>query len=175
MKKSFTLLTVLLSLSCFILAGCICSGKKCSSGEIKKISQTPSLYPVMADGDMISGFTTTSGAWAKSRTIVSTNYDKEKLSFRFKCFTEQGKKLKYGGKKSDDMEIFGGENVEIFLCTEPETGKYYQFAVNPDGVMYSAIGKDPSWEPENVKVKTEKKKIGKGKEFILKLLKDILS
>ncbi len=159
MKKTFT--TVLSALfAVAFLSGCCgnCTNKKCAAATVKTATDAPILFPVAANGDIISGFTTTSGAWAKSRTIVYTSYDRDQLSLRFQSFIEPGKKLKYDGKKSDDMGIFAGENVEIFLCTEPETGKYYQFAVNPEGVMYSALGKDPSWEPENVKVKTEMKK-----------------
>ena len=160
MKKSFVLIFSALLISA-VLTGCCgnCPGKNPAAETKKNITDTSSiLFPVAASGDLISGFTTTSGAWAKRKTIVYTSYDKEKLSFRFQCFIDPAKKLKYGGKKSDDMAIFGGENVEVFLCTEPETGKYYQFAVNPEGYMYSALGKDPAWEPENVKIKTEIKK-----------------
>ena len=159
MKKSFIFVLSAL-FSSILFSGCCgnCTDKKCTAETKKTAADAPILFPVAAYGDIISGFTTTSGAWAKSRTIVYTSCDKDKLSLRFQSFIEPGKKIKYGGKKSDDMAIFGGENVEMFLCTEPETGKYYQFAVNPEGVMYSAVGKDPSWEPENVKVKTEMKK-----------------
>ncbi|MBO5761287.1 MAG: hypothetical protein J6S53_07080 [Lentisphaeria bacterium] len=162
MKKTFVLIfSALLFTSALFMTGCCgnCPVKNGAADSKKSSAETSSiLFPVAADGDMISGFTTSSGAWAKSKTVVTTSYDSEKLFLRFQSFIERGKKLKYGGKKSDDMAIFGGENVEIFLCTEPETGKYFQFAVNPEGFMYSALRKDPSWEPENVKVKTEMKK-----------------
>lgn len=154
-KVSYFILFLVL---CALIPSCCtqpCHGDKQKKNE--KISFVPQVYPVIANGDTVSGFTATSGAWAKVKTVVSTSYDKENISFRFVSFIEKGVKIKCEGRKKDDMTIFSGEGVELFLCTEPETGKYYQFAVNPKGVMYSAIGKNYSWDPKNVKVKTLQK------------------
>lgn len=150
--------SALLLAAAFLLAAgssCSPSGQKSQAGTV--FSAPPELAPVVAGGDTLSGFVTTSGAWAKHKTVVTTAYDEKNLLLRFVCSTERGKKLLYGGKIKDDMGLFGGENVEIFLCTQPETGKYYQLALNPDGVMYSALGRDISWDPEGAKVKTVRK------------------
>lgn len=149
LKPSLYLLSILLA----VLPGCLSSEKKSPEAASERPA-APQIPPILAEGDTLSGFTTTTGAWAKHKTVVTTAFDKEKLSLRFDCFLEKGKKPVFGGKTKDDMGIFSGDHVEIFLCTEPETGKYYQLALNPEGVMYSAIGMDTSWEPENVKVKT---------------------
>ena len=154
LKPSLYLLSAALLLT--TVPGCLSSEKKTSKAAAE-ISSATEVSPIMADGDTLSGFTTTKGAWATHKTVVTTSFDKEKLSLRFVCFLENGKKPVFGGKTKDDMGIFSGEHVEIFICTEPATGKYYQLALNPKGVMYSAIGMDPSWEPENVKVKTAMK------------------
>lgn len=155
MVKIYFLSSVILS--SIFLAGCNCWDRgenKCDGNLSKGIRKTSRVFPVAANGDTVSGFMTTSGGWAKNKTIVKTSYDKEKISFQMVCFVKKGQKLTIGGKQKDDHNIFHGESAEIFLCTEPEKGKYYQFAVNPEGVMYSAIGKNYSWDPENVKVKT---------------------
>ena len=150
LKPSLCPLSALLA----VLPGCLSSEKKTDSKAAAEISSAPQVPPIMADGDTLSGFITTTGAWANHKTVVTTAFDKEKLSLRFISFLEKGKKPVFGGKTKDDMGIFSGEHVEIFLCTEPTTGKYYQLALNPEGVMYSALGMDTSWEPENVQVKT---------------------
>lgn len=155
MKK--TAYFILLLVLCGMITSCCCQPSCNTDKQSEKTSSVHQVFPVVANGDTVSGFTATSGAWAKVKTVVSTSYDKEKISFRFVSFIEKNAKLKCEGRRKDDMAIFGGEGVELFLCTEPETGKYYQFAVNPKGVMYSAIGKNYSWDPENVKVKTLQK------------------
>lgn len=154
MNRFFKYSLYLLSAALLVLPGCFSSPQKSGPEAAAEISSALKVPPIMADGDTLTGFTTTTGAWATHKTVVTTAFDKEKLSLRFVCFLENGKQPVFGGKTKDDMGIFSGEHVEIFLCTEPGTGKYYQLALNPEGVMYSAIGMDTSWELENAKVKT---------------------
>lgn len=59
---------------------------------------------------------------------------------------EAGWKPVIAGEKDDDTDMFNGETAEVFLMPE-NSPDYFQFAVNPNGCMYSARNRDFSWEP----------------------------
>ena len=67
LKPSLYLLSALLT----VLPGCLSSEKK-SQETAAEVPSAPQVPPIMAEGDILSGFTTTTGAWAKHKTVVTT-------------------------------------------------------------------------------------------------------
>ncbi len=68
------------------------------------------------------------------------------------------KDIKATGTADNITGIFAGDTMEVFLAPHPDHPEiYYQFAVNPDGVLYQAKGSDNSWRPgKEVTVKQQK-------------------
>ena len=87
------------------------------------------------------------GMPAKMKTNFSLRCDDSNLYIETVCMIPPGESLRVEGKDPDDMDIFNGECVELFLCTDPAKGTYYQFAVSPNGCAYTAQGHDKTWEP----------------------------
>lgn len=65
-------------------------------------------------------------------------------------------KLKSGGKKNDDLNIFAHDVIEFIVSPQPETGVYYHIAVTPAGTAYTAKQRDTSWAPP-LKIQTSVK------------------
>ncbi|MBP5222960.1 MAG: hypothetical protein J6Z35_07345 [Lachnospiraceae bacterium] len=88
------------------------------------------------------------GMPAKQKTDFSLRYDDSNLYIKTVCMIPPGEPLRIKGKNPDDMDIFKGECVEIFLCTDAAKGTCYQFAIAPNGCAYTAQGHDKTWEPD---------------------------
>ena len=65
----------------------------------------------------------------------------------FKIPVTGKEKVVSNGKKHDDERMFSGNVAEFFIAPEPENNVYYHIAVNPAGLVYTAKGRDVSWEP----------------------------
>ena len=87
------------------------------------------------------------GMPAKQKTDFFLRCDDSNLYIKAVCMIPPGESLRIEGKNRDDLDIFKGEYVELFLCTDPAKGTYYQFAVSPNGCAYTAQGHDKTWEP----------------------------
>ena len=58
-----------------------------------------------------------------------------------------GEKIHNSGKKNDDERMFAGDVAEFFISTDPRQKIYYQIAANAAGLIYTACGRDTSWNP----------------------------
>lgn len=63
-----------------------------------------------------------------------------------------GEKPVCKGKADDDESMFAGDVSEFFISTDPKQKIYYQIALNPAGLVYSARKRDNSWNP---RIKTQ--------------------
>ena len=56
-----------------------------------------------------------------------------------------GEKIHNAGMKNDDERMFAGDAAEFFISTDSRS--YYQIAANAAGLIYTACGRDTSWNP----------------------------
>lgn len=122
----------------------------CSSSLPEKTKIPAGNVLHVVDGGIAGNFISASGVWPTAKTLVLIRRGKNALLLRFACNHNKDFKLKKTGKNPDDMAIFAGEPIEIFLLPRPETSRYFQIAVNAGGEIYSAIGHNPAWIPENI-------------------------
>lgn len=125
-------------------------------------------FPV-ADGDIRIDGVLDEAAWTKAdrifltplekmqelkvKTIVRTLWSKDKLYLAFECFDDKILDMKFQQRKQDDPDIWKDSSVEIFINPSGDRSDYYQFIINPAGVMTDIAIKtlegqkayDPSW------------------------------
>ncbi len=87
---------------------------------------------------------------AQTRTQVT--YDDEYLYIAFWCEEPHMEDQVIVGEKRDDY-LFSGEVVEIFIRPSEESAAFYQFAINPNNVIWDGLHLDvlqteynPDWE-----------------------------
>ena len=132
------LLTVILAAG---LSACVCDRVR------QPADKNLSVTEISARNGLGRCFSCRDGMPARQKTEFSLRCDDSNLYIKTVCMIPPGGPLRIGGKKPDDMAIFRGECIEIFLCTDPARGTYYQFAVSPNGNAYTAQGHDKTWEP----------------------------
>lgn len=105
------------------------------------------------------GFTALNGNWAAETTEVFVQKTEKSVIFEFVCYGNPEQLRWSEKKKDDDMTLFGGEHVELFLAPQgmKNGAKHYHIALNPSGSIYHAIKHDTTWNPEVI-CKTEIKK-----------------
>ena len=107
-------------------------------------------------------FLTSSGAVPSSPAGVEVLREKDSLSIAIIQYLDPETPLVSKGSEQEPEKIFHGNAMELFLAPHPEDPlKYYQFGVNPEGVLYQAQGLDPSWRP----LKTVHVSVERGKDF----------
>lgn len=107
-------------------------------------------FSVPAEGRFASSgyFLLPSGAVPADPGFVTIRAAAEALFVTVVRHHPENMKLQITGTASAPEKIFHGEAVEVFLAPHPESPRtYYQFAVNPAGVLYCACGLDPTWRP----------------------------
>ena len=90
------------------------------------------------DATMASGFITVQGEWPREQTTGYVTYDDTCIYIAFYCNEPVSEEIKAETKGNDDLSIFGGDVVEIFLDTNHDRKTYYHFGVNPIGMRYEA-------------------------------------
>ena len=146
MKKILFLLSFLTVTG--LLVSCCCKNEKCASAapaEKLNIDIYKSATPILG-GTLLKGFSWKGNIYPTQPTTVQVDRTSDGCFLaEFTCYHKKGAKIVKRGKKEDDMSIFAGEAVELFLCPDPATKVYYQFAVSPTLAAYTARGKDYSW------------------------------
>ena len=123
------------------LSGCSCDPAR------QPAENRLSVNEISAQNGQGRCFTRPDGLPARQKTDFSLRCDDSNLYIKTVCMIPPGEPLRIKGKEPDDLGIFSGECIEIFLCTDPAKGTYYQFAVSPNGCAYTARGQDKTWEP----------------------------
>ena len=82
---------------------------------------------------------------AKTQTEVYLCRSSDTLFIAFRSWEPSLESIKAKAKKRDSMEIFGDDEVEVFISSEEKGTPYYHFVVNPAGVKYDAQNQDMKW------------------------------
>lgn len=93
------------------------------------------------------GFQTADGAWSKYISTAGIQRGEKGFTFIFGGSLKFSPDVKTVSPEKESEAIFGGEVFEVMVSPKPESGVYYHFAVNHDGVTYTAKKRDISWEP----------------------------
>jgi cellulose/xylan binding protein with CBM9 domain len=75
------------------------------------------------------------------KTESWVTYDKDFLYIAIRCEEPHIQNLNSAGEKRDDY-LFAGDVVEIFIRPSEKQARFYQFAVNPKGVIWDALHAD---------------------------------
>ena len=51
------------------------------------------------------------------------------------------------GEKDDDEAMFRGDTAEFLVSPDPKSGTYFHIGMDPEGLCYTARGRDTSWDP----------------------------
>ena len=148
MKRSLALFFVLVLTA--LLVSCTC-GKSSSSSGKEAVNAFNNAIPILG-GAELGGFSWRGTSWPTAHTVVKVDRTSDGCFLaEFTCKYKKGTKLVRKGKKADDMNIFAGECVELFLCPDPAKKVYYQIAISLTGAAYTARGRDTSWNAPGLK------------------------
>ncbi|MHC4874329.1 MAG: DUF4838 domain-containing protein [Planctomycetota bacterium] len=76
---------------------------------------------------------TQTGRNVVNRTFFKSAWIDNNLYFGIKCYDIDMKNLVSAGEKRDSLDIWEGDTVEVML--ETQSHSYYQFVINPDGII----------------------------------------
>jgi hypothetical protein len=159
---------IMVGISFFILSQMICTGALCASQvpserllHVGSTSTPPVIDGALNDkcwsnATMASGFISVDGQWAHKQTTVYVTYDNTYLYIAFECNESTPEKIKKTAIKNDDLKIFGGETVELFLDTNHDHQTYYHIGINPWAAQYEAacsigekeVFRKSNWNPD---------------------------
>ena len=106
-----------------------------------------------------SGFRTLDGNWCSGQTEVFLQRKKDEIQIRFVCYADTANMRFSKKEKDDNMNLFGGEHVELLLAPNGlNDGIYYHIAINPAGSIYHAKLRDLAWTPQYYNLAIEKLK-----------------
>ncbi len=98
----------------------------------------------------VGGFRSASGVWAEPRCEAAVVRIPGGLRFFWTAWYGEDNAVRSAGRKKDDPEILAGESVELLLAPRPGSGEYFHFGINPDGLIYSARGRNAAWNPARI-------------------------
>ena len=90
------------------------------------------------DAASASGFIRTNGKSPTEQTTAHITYDTTNLYIAFSCQENAPGKITANAQRNDSDDIFGDDNVELFLDTNCDRASYYHFAITPTGAHYQA-------------------------------------
>lgn len=132
----------------------------CQVGTAAVLSGVETLAPAIGKPAESGLFLMPSGAIPANPARVKIDCTAAGLVFTVTRYFPASKELAIKGTPDEPWKIFHGETIEFFLCPHAERPEiYYQFGVNPAGVLYQAKGADTAWRP--VKRITVKTAVGK--------------
>jgi len=82
------------------------------------------------------------------QTEVWIGYTQESLYIFLKAYTKSSEEMKYAKEGKRDLDIWAGEFIEIFLIPGDNQSNYYQFVVNPGGLIFDGQGHNSDWDGE---------------------------
>lgn len=106
-------------------------------------SAPPAVDGVLADpcwqgATAVSGFVRTNGEAPTEQTTARITWDAANLYVAFSCSEREPVRLRANAAGSDSDEIFGDDNVELFLDTNCDRATYFHFAINSAAAHYQA-------------------------------------
>ena len=142
MKKHFSVLVCTLVL--LAMTGCAVSSKTANP-----VMRNTIVFPVDSSKTLpVSGFMTLGNDWTSGQTEVAIQRNSDGIRIHFRCYADTAKMRFSKQEKDDNMNLFGGEHVELLLAPNGlNDGIYYHIAINPAGSMYHAKKRDISWTP----------------------------
>ncbi|MCD6219238.1 DUF4091 domain-containing protein [Candidatus Calescamantes bacterium] len=86
----------------------------------------------------LTGFSMPYGGLAKHQTTAFLCYDNKNLYIAFRCEEPKMDKIVAKAKKNDSKDIFGDDEIEIFIGFAKDYKQYFHFVVNPLGTRWDA-------------------------------------
>ena len=158
MKKSF--FSFLISLALCSITGCsVLITERSGTKPVQMNTEFQNIvFPYNTEQSLpASGFRTIDGNWCSGQTEVFLQRKKDEIQIRFVCYANTAKMRFSKKEKDDNMNLFGGEHVELLLAPNGlNDGIYYHIAINPAGSIYHAKLRDLAWTPQYYNLKIEK-------------------
>ena len=121
----------------------------------KHLSVVPTSTPPAIDGKLsdqcwrdaqpLSGFVRVNGKLPAEQSTARIAYDAANLYVAFTCHASAPDRIRANTKQDDSNDIFGDDNVELFLDTNCDRTTYYHFVINPAGMQYEAVCDLSEW------------------------------
>ena len=83
----------------------------------------------------------------EAQTEVRMLCDEKAIYLSFLCHEPKMDHLKSGTDQNDDVSIFLGDVVEVFVTAQKGENQFYHFAVNPKGAAWSGLHEGTKTEP----------------------------
>jgi len=97
------------------------------------------------DAQPLSGFVRVNGKSPTEQTTARITYDAANLYVAFTCHASAPDRIRANTEQNDSNDIFGDDNVELFLDTNCDRTTYYHFVINPAGMHYEAVCDLSEW------------------------------
>ncbi len=91
----------------------------------------------------------------KYATKVKAVWTAEGITYGFHMAEPAPQSLVRNITARDDSNAWWNDNIEIYIdATGKAGGQYYQWIINPNGIILDGRGEDASWNPEGVQAKS---------------------
>jgi len=147
MKRIIMLIIILLIVGS-VIGGDLLIHRKISFTGVSRITKAPILDgklddPCWKDAQILTDFVLTAGdagSAPKYSTQCYVLYDETNLYVGFRCSEKDVTSLKSTSLQFDDLDILYDDRVEVFLDVNHDHRSYFEFSVNPAGVMFDQSG-----------------------------------
>ena len=89
-------------------------------------------------------------AKVEAQTEVRMAYDNKAVYFSFICHEPRIDLLKSTTDRNNDIAMFSGDVIEVFVCMQEKESQFIHFAVNPKGATWSSVNRGCRDEVQDV-------------------------